>query len=71
MTSLAGLATALLPWLKKWHSRGAYIAGICSADGNVVGLMPHPERASDMLLGSTDGLVLLRAFLSAPALRRA
>ena len=43
------------------------IAGICSAEGNVVGLMPHPERASDALLGSTDGLVLLRSFLSAPA----
>ena len=43
------------------------IAGICSQDCNVVGLMPHPERASDALLGSTDGLVLLRAFLSAPA----
>jgi phosphoribosylformylglycinamidine synthase len=41
------------------------IAGICSAEGNVVGLMPHPERASDPLLGSTDGLVLLRSFLSA------
>src|SRR5437763_9240180 len=43
------------------------IAGICSAGGNVVGLMPHPERASDALLGSTDGLVLLRSFLLAPA----
>ena len=43
------------------------IAGVCSPAGNVVGLMPHPERASDELLGSTDGLVLLRAFLSAPA----
>jgi phosphoribosylformylglycinamidine synthase len=45
------------------------IAGICSAEGNVVGLMPHPERASDPLLGSTDGLVLLRAVLSVPARR--
>jgi len=43
------------------------IAGICSAEGNVVGLMPHPERASDALLGSTDGLVLLRSFLPSPA----
>jgi phosphoribosylformylglycinamidine synthase len=40
------------------------IAGICSAEGNVVGLMPHPERASDPLLGSTDGLVLLRSFVA-------
>jgi len=40
------------------------IAGICSAEGNVVGLMPHPERATNELLGSTDGLVLLRSFLA-------
>src|SRR3954471_20609669 len=43
------------------------IAGVCSAEGNVGGLMPHPERASDELLGSTDGLVLLRSFIAAPA----
>ncbi|HEX8804002.1 MAG TPA: phosphoribosylformylglycinamidine synthase subunit PurQ [Acidimicrobiales bacterium] len=41
------------------------IAGICSAGRNVVGLMPHPERASDPLLGSTDGLPLLRSLLAA------
>jgi phosphoribosylformylglycinamidine synthase subunit PurQ / glutaminase len=39
------------------------IAGICNPAGNVVGLMPHPERACDPLLGSTDGAVLLRSFL--------
>ncbi|MGC8579193.1 MAG: phosphoribosylformylglycinamidine synthase subunit PurQ [bacterium] len=31
------------------------IAGICNADGNVLAMMPHPERASEMLLGSEDG----------------
>jgi phosphoribosylformylglycinamidine synthase len=41
------------------------IAGICSEGRNVVGLMPHPERASDPLLGSVDGLVLLRALVGA------
>jgi len=46
------------------------IAGICNEAGNVVGLMPHPERASDPLLGSTDGLVLLRGFLDGAALAR-
>lgn len=40
------------------------IAGICNAAGNVVGLMPHPERASHLLLGSTDGRVLLQSLLS-------
>jgi phosphoribosylformylglycinamidine synthase len=41
------------------------IAGICSQGRNVVGLMPHPERATDALLGSTDGAVLLRSLLAA------
>jgi phosphoribosylformylglycinamidine synthase subunit PurQ / glutaminase len=35
------------------------IAGICNPGRNVVGLMPHPERAADPLLGPTDGLQLL------------
>ena len=39
------------------------IAGICNERGNVVGLMPHPERASDELLGSADGVMLVRSFL--------
>jgi phosphoribosylformylglycinamidine synthase I len=41
------------------------IAGICSERRNVVGLMPHPERASDALLGSADGVALLRSLLTA------
>jgi phosphoribosylformylglycinamidine synthase len=40
------------------------IAGVTNATRNVVGLMPHPERASNALLGSADGQVLLRSFLS-------
>lgn len=34
------------------------IAGICNAGGNVLGLMPHPERCSEAVLGNTDGLAL-------------
>jgi phosphoribosylformylglycinamidine synthase subunit PurQ / glutaminase len=41
------------------------IAGICNESRNVVGLMPHPERASDPLLGSDDGVVLLKSLLAA------
>jgi phosphoribosylformylglycinamidine synthase len=41
------------------------IAGVCNEGRNVVGLMPHPERASDALLGSDDGVVLLRSLLHA------
>jgi phosphoribosylformylglycinamidine synthase len=45
------------------------IAGICNEHGNVVGLMPHPERASDALLGSDDGVVLLQSLLDAAVAR--
>ncbi len=45
------------------------IAGITNAAGNVVGLMPHPERASDPLLGSADGVVLLESLLAAAGTR--
>jgi phosphoribosylformylglycinamidine synthase len=47
------------------------IAGICNENRNVVGLMPHPERASDPLLGSTDGLVLLGSLLATAGARLA
>jgi phosphoribosylformylglycinamidine synthase len=41
------------------------IAGVCNAGRNVVGLMPHPERASDTVLGSADGVVMLESLLAA------
>jgi len=40
------------------------IAGIVSAEGNVMGLMPHPERALDAALGSTDGLGMFESMLA-------
>ena len=40
------------------------IAGITNATGTVVGLMPHPERALEPLLGSSDGLVLFQSLLA-------
>ncbi len=39
------------------------IAGICNPQGNVVGMMPHPERAADRELGNTDGLKLFQGIL--------
>ena len=39
------------------------IAGICNRQGNVLGMMPHPERASDASLGSSDGLRLFQGLL--------
>jgi phosphoribosylformylglycinamidine synthase subunit PurQ / glutaminase len=43
------------------------IAGICDEGRNVVGLMPHPERACHPLVGSNDGAILLRSLLDSAA----
>ena len=40
------------------------IAGICNLQGNVLGMMPHPERAADPMLGGTDGLKLFEGLLN-------
>jgi phosphoribosylformylglycinamidine synthase len=44
-----------------WNPNGSVngIAGICSQARNVVGMMPHPERACEALLGGVDGKVIL------------
>ncbi len=41
------------------------IAGVCNKEKNVFGLMPHPERAMETLLGSDDGVKMLQGFLNA------
>ena len=43
------------------------VAAVANEAGNVVGLMPHPERACSMLTGSVDGEILLKSFLQAAA----
>lgn len=40
------------------------IAGICNAGRNVFGMMPHPERASEEMLGNTDGRLIFASFLA-------
>jgi phosphoribosylformylglycinamidine synthase len=45
------------------------IAGILNRERNVMGMMPHPERAADPLMGSTDGLVVFQSMVSAMAVR--
>jgi phosphoribosylformylglycinamidine synthase I len=47
------------------NGSAASIAGICNERRNIVGLMPHPERACELSLGSTDGLVILESVVSA------
>lgn len=44
------------------------IAGILNARRNVLGMMPHPERATEPLMGSSDGLVIFRSMVTAPQL---
>lgn len=44
-----------------------HIAGICNLERNVFGMMPHPERASEAILGNTDGLALFQSLYSAVA----
>lgn len=41
----------------------ANIAGICNKEKNIFGLMPHPERAMEQLLGGDDGVAMLKGFL--------
>lgn len=46
------------------------IAGILNRERNILGMMPHPERAADPLMGSTDGLVVFRSMVAALAVKR-
>jgi phosphoribosylformylglycinamidine synthase len=46
------------------------MAGILSRERNVMGMMPHPERASEPLMGSSDGLVVLQSMAAALALEQ-
>ena len=46
------------------------IAGVLNAAGNVAGLMPHPERASEAILGSDDGFGIVRSFVESAAAAR-
>jgi phosphoribosylformylglycinamidine synthase len=71
LASLEAEGRVVLRYVDNPNGSVGDIAGVANAAGNVVGLMPHPERASNELLGSADGLVLLRALLqSAGALTR-
>ena len=46
-----------------------HIAGICNAAGNVMGMMPHPERSSESELGSMDGRLIFESLLNAMVAR--
>jgi phosphoribosylformylglycinamidine synthase I len=59
----------VLTYVENPNGSVADIAGICNENRNVVGLMPHPERATHQLLGSTDGATLLEGLIAAASLR--
>jgi phosphoribosylformylglycinamidine synthase I len=54
----------VLRYLENPNGSANNIAGICNEERNVVGIMPHPERASDGVLGSDEGLRILRSVLA-------
>ena len=51
----------------QWNPNGSAraIAGICNERGNVLGMMPHPERCSESVLGNTDGLNIFASLVEA------
>jgi phosphoribosylformylglycinamidine synthase subunit PurQ / glutaminase len=57
-----------LRYLEDTNGSMRAIAGILSRERNVMGMMPHPERAADRLLGNMDGIEILKSLLSAPSL---
>jgi phosphoribosylformylglycinamidine synthase I len=54
-----------------WNPNGSVnaIAGLCNESRNVVGMMPHPERACEPLLGGVDGRLIFESVVSAMAIR--
>ncbi len=54
----------VLRYLENPNGSANNIAGICNEERNVVGIMPHPERVSDGVLGSDKGLLILRSVLA-------
>ena len=64
---LAARGQIVLRYTEDVNGSFANVAGVVNADGNVMGLMPHPEHAVDPLLGSADGGLLLAALVDAAA----
>jgi phosphoribosylformylglycinamidine synthase I len=57
----------VLRYLENPNGSMRNIAGILSAGRNVMGMMPHPERAADPLVGNTDGLTILQSLVHSGA----
>ena len=50
---------------KKYNPNGSInnIAGIINSDGNILGMMPHPEKACEKIIGSDDGLAIFSSII--------
>jgi phosphoribosylformylglycinamidine synthase len=64
-------ATERSPFQPNPNGSANHIAGVCNAAGNVVGIMPHPERAADRVLGLTGGTGFFTSPVSAFEMRSA
>lgn len=64
LTRLEGEGQVVFRYLENPNGSVGDIAGIINGEGNVLGMMPHPERAVRAELGSTDGVGLFRSILS-------
>ena len=73
LEELAGEGQLLIRYAEGENPNGAVadVAGVTNSDGNVFGLMPHPEHAVDPLLGSTDGALILGSLVDAARLSAA
>ena len=60
---LEGEGQVVFRYLRNPNGAAADIAGIVNAAGNVLGMMPHPERNAEPLLGNADGRRVLASFL--------
>jgi phosphoribosylformylglycinamidine synthase len=65
LDQLEGEDRVALRYLDNPNGSQRDIAGILNEGRNVLGMMPHPERAADPLVGGTDGLVILSSLVSA------
>jgi phosphoribosylformylglycinamidine synthase len=65
LKALEGNGQVVLRYVQNPNGSRNAIAGIINAQGNVLGMMPHPERAAEALLGGNDGAALFESFLQA------
>ena len=61
LDELASEDRVLFRYVNNPNGSARDIAGICNPERNVLGMMPHPERAADLILGSNDGLAILQS----------